>query len=124
AALGCGRRRLITQLLVESTLISIVGGAAGVAVGSWLLRALVAVAPEATPRLASVQLDGRALLFAFGAAAVCGVVFGAFPAFQASAVHGQQTLVRGRAVGFAVRSHRLRRGLMIAETALALVLLT
>ena len=124
AALGCGRRRLITQLLVESTLISIVGGAAGVAVGSWLLRALVAVAPEATPRLASVQLDGRALLFAFGAAAVCGVVFGAFPAFQASAVHGQQALVRGRAVGFAVRSHRLRRGLMIAETALALVLLT
>ena len=54
---------------------------------------------------------------------MCGVVFGAFPALQASGVGGQQALVRGRAPGFAARSHRLRRGLMVVETALALMLL-
>jgi putative ABC transport system permease protein len=124
AALGGGRARLAAQLLVESTLVSSAGGVLGVAIASGLLRALVAVAPEATPRLESVHLDGHALAFAFGAAALCGIVFGAFPAVQASAAHGQVDLVRGRSTGFSARSHRLRRALMVVETALALVLLT
>jgi putative ABC transport system permease protein len=124
AALGGGRVRLATQLLVESTLVSAVGGALGVAVAAALLRALVSMAPAGTPRLEDVRLDSAALLFAFGAAAICGVVFGALPAVQASSVGGQQALVRGRSAGFAARSHRLRRGLMMVETALALVLLT
>jgi predicted permease len=124
AALGGGRLRLASQMLVESTLVSVTGGALGVGVAAWLLRGLLAVAPEGTPRLEGVHVDGAALLFAFGAAALCGVVFGALPAFQASSVHGQQSLVRGRSAGFASRSHRLRRGLMVVETALALVLLT
>jgi putative ABC transport system permease protein len=124
AALGGGRARLITQLLVESTLISVCGGALGVAVAAGLQRALIAMAPDGTPRLGDVRLDSAALLFALAGAAVCGVVFGALPAFQASGVGGQQALVRGRAAGFAAGSHRLRRGLMVVETALALVLLT
>jgi putative ABC transport system permease protein len=124
AALGGGRLRLASQLLVESTLVSVVGGALGVVVAEGVLRALVAVAPENTPRLATVRLDATAFAFAFAAAAICGLVFGAFPALQASGVRGQHALVRGRASGFASRSHRLRRGLMIVETALALVLLT
>jgi putative ABC transport system permease protein len=124
AALGGGRVRLASQMLVESTLVSVAGGVLGVGVAAWLLRGLVAVAPEGTPRILDVRLDAAALLFALGAAALCGVVFGALPAFQASGVHGQQALVRGRSAGFASRSHRLRRGLMIVETALALVLLT
>jgi len=123
AALGGGRARLASQLLVESTLISVAGSTLGVAVAAWLLRALVAAAPEGIPRIADVRLDGPALLFALVAAALCGIVFGALPAFQASGVGGQHALVRGRAAGFAARSHRLRRGLMVAETALALVLL-
>jgi putative ABC transport system permease protein len=123
AALGSGRRRLIAQLLVESTLLSMIGGACGVAAAWWLLRALVAVAPVATPRLASVALDGSALLFAFAASTICGLVFGAFPALLASGIHGQHALIRGRAAGFAAGSHRLRRGLMVAETALAVILL-
>jgi len=93
-------------------------------VAAWLLRALVAVAPDGIPRIADVRLDGATLLFALVAAAVCGIAFGALPAFQASGVRGQHALVRGRATGFAARSHRLRRGLMVVETALALVLLT
>ena len=124
AALGGSRRRLVSQMLVESTFVSIAGGALGVGAGAWLLRALVAVAPEGTPRIADVRLDAAALAFAFAAAAICGLVFGALPAFQASGEAGQQVLVRGRAAGFASRSHRLRRGLMVVETALALVLLT
>jgi len=123
AALGGGRARLASQLLVESTLISVAGGALGVAVAAWLLRALVAAAPEGIPRIADVRLDGPTLLFALIAAALCGIVFGALPAFQASGVGGQHALVRGRAAGFAARSHRLRRGLMVVETALALMLL-
>ena len=124
AALGGGRARIAAQLLVESTLVSVCGGTLGVAVAAGLLRLLVAMAPDGTPRLADVRLDGAALLFAFGAAAVCGIVFGALPAFQASGAGGQHALVRGRATGFAARSHRLRRGLIAVETALALMLLT
>jgi predicted permease len=123
AALGGGRLRLANQLLVDSTLISLAGGALGVAVAAWLLRVLVAMAPDGTPRITDVHLDGTAMLFALCASAVCGIVFGALPAFQASGVGGQHALVRGRATGFAARSHRLRRGLMVVETALALVLL-
>lgn len=123
AALGGGRRRLVTQLLVESTIVSFVGGALGVAAAWWLLRALIAVAPEGTPRIESVALDSTAMLFALTASIVCGLVFGAFPALLASGVRGQHALIRGRAAGFAAGSHRLRRGLMIAETALALMLL-
>src|SRR5204863_4445095 len=83
----------------------------------------VAAAPEGTPRIADVRIDGAAMLFAFAAAAVCGIVFGAFPAFQAAGIHGQQALIRGRAMGFAARSHHVRRALIVVETALAIVLL-
>jgi len=123
AALGGGRRRLVSQLLVESTFVSLLGGGLGVAVASWLLRALIAVAPEGTPRLTSVTIDSTALVFALIASTVCGLVFGAFPALLASGVQGQHALIRGRAAGFAAGSHRLRRSLMVAETALALILL-
>ena len=123
AALGGGRRRLVSQLLVESTFVSLLGGGLGVAVASWLLRALIAVAPEGTPRLTSVAIDSTALVFALVASTICGLVFGAFPALLASGVQGQHALIRGRASGFAAGSHRLRRGLMVAETALALILL-
>jgi putative ABC transport system permease protein len=123
AALGGGRLRLMRQLLVDSTLISAAGGLLGVLCAMWLLQLLVAAAPEGTPRIAHVSIDGAAVLFASAAAAVCGLVFGAFPAFQAAGVQGQQALVRGRATGFAARSHHVRRGLIVVETALAIVLL-
>jgi putative ABC transport system permease protein len=124
AALGGSRMRLAGQLIVESTVVSAAGCLLGIAIASGLLRALIAVAPENTPRLAEVRLDMPALLFAVAAAAIAGTVFGAFPAFHAAGVHGQQALIRGRAAGFSGRSHRLRRGLIAVETSLALLLLT
>jgi predicted permease len=124
AALGGGRLRLVRQLLAESGLLSIVGCAAGIVVARWLLRVLVAVAPEATPRLETVRIDGAALLFAVGGAVLCGIGFGLFPALQGSGVIAQHVLVRARRNGFTSRSRRVRRGLVVVETALALVLLT
>jgi len=123
SALGGGRARLLTQLLVESTLLSAAGGALGVLLGLGLLKVLVAVAPEGTPRLDEVALDRTALLFAMAAAAACGVIFGAFPAAQASSVTGQQLVIRTRSTGASAQAHRLRRGLLVVEVALALVLL-
>ena len=104
--------------------MSSVGGVLGVLLAAWLLRLLVAVAPEGTPRLDEVQLDRAAALFALAATTVCGMVFGAWPALQASRTGGQQVIVRGRAAGATAGSHRLRRGLMVVEVAVALVLLT
>jgi putative ABC transport system permease protein len=123
AALGGGRIRLATQLLVESTVLSIAGGALGVLLASGLLRALIAAAPDGTPRLDEVTLDGAAVAFAALAAVVCGIVFGSVPAFQASSVDGQQVVIRTRSAGASAASHRLRRGLLAVEVALALVLL-
>ena len=123
SALGGRRSRLLMQLLVESTLLSAAGGALGVLMAAGLLKVLVAVAPEGTPRLDEVALDRAALLFAVAAAAACGVLFGAFPAAQASGVTGQQLVIRTRSAGASAQAHRLRRGLLVVEVALALVLL-
>jgi putative ABC transport system permease protein len=122
-ALGGGRWRLVSQLLVESTLLSAVGAALGTAFAFGLVALLVAVAPAGTPRLAEVGLDGSALLFALAAAAACGLLFGAFPALQAARANGPGALVRQRGAGASSPSHRLRRGLMVIEVAMALVLL-
>jgi putative ABC transport system permease protein len=124
AALGGKRLRLAMQLLIESTLLSAAGGAFGVLLASLLLKVLIAVAPEGTPRLDEVSLDGPALLFSIAAVTICGLLFGAFPAAQASRVSGQQLVIRTRGAGASAGSHRLRRGLLVAEVALALILLT
>ena len=123
SALGGGRLRLATQLLVESTLLSALGGAMGIGLAYWLLGLLVAFAPGGTPRLDEVFLDGRALLFAIAAASACGILFGGFPAAQGSAVNGQQALLRARGASGSARASALRRVLLAVEVALALILL-
>ena len=96
----------------------------GVALAFGLLRLLIAVAPEGTPRLDEVSIDGLALLFATAAAVGCGLLFGAFPAVHVSRANAQQALVRARTTGSSAASHRIRRVLLVAELAMALVLLT
>jgi len=122
-ALGGRRSRIAAQVLVESLLLSFSGGTLGVIVAAVLLRALIAAAPPDTPRLDEVGLDRAALVFAALAATACGLLFGLLPAMQASSVSGQQLVIRTRAAGSSASSHRLRRTLLAAETALALVLL-
>jgi putative ABC transport system permease protein len=121
-ALGGTRWRLVRQLLVESTLLAMAGGALGVFVAFWLLELLIALAPPDVPRIHEVSLDRVALVFAFGAAASCGLVFGAFPAFQASGAGRLHLLARASRMS-TVTPHRTRRALMTVEVALALVLL-
>lgn len=124
SALGGGRLRLMRQLIVESLLLAMAGGVLAVAFGAVMLKALLALAPEGLPRLDEVALDGTALLFAFGAVLLAGVVFGTLPAVQASRRGGQEALVRSSRNAASAASMRVRRSLIVAETALALILLT
>ena len=121
-ALGGTRWRLVRQMLVESTLLSIAGGILGVTVAFWLLNLLIALAPADVPRIHEVSLDGRSFLFALLSAAACGLVFGSFPALQASAAGRLHLLARASRTSSAT-PHRTRRALMAVEVALALVLL-
>ncbi len=124
SALGGGRLRLMRQLLIESGVLSLAGGGLGLLVAAWLVKVFVGLAPEGIPRIDEVRLDRAVLLFAFAASALCGIVFGLFPAFQASSVDGQHLLVRSSRAGSTASTQTLRRALMVAEVALALVLLT
>jgi putative ABC transport system permease protein len=124
SALGCGRFRLIRQLLVESLVLSLAGAVLGLAAGWGLLAGLLALAPEDTPRLAEVGLDASAVLFALGAAMISGLFFGLLPALSSSGVHGSQLLVRSMRAGTSSATARVRRVLIAVEVALALVLLT
>jgi putative ABC transport system permease protein len=123
-ALGGSRWRLVRQLLAESALLSVAGGALGVALAYWLTKVLVSLAPANVPRVDDVGLNGLSLLFALGAAIACGLLFGAFPALHASGARGQHLLARASRTSAAVSPHRTRRVLMVVEVALALVLLT
>ncbi|HSQ04216.1 MAG TPA: FtsX-like permease family protein, partial [Burkholderiales bacterium] len=122
AALGAGRMRLIRQLLTESLLLAILGGALGMMVAKFGVNTLVMLSPPQLPRLSAIQVDGTALAFGFVITALIGVAVGLIPAFQAT---------RGDLhIGLRQNSQRtagghqwMRRTLVVAEVALALVLL-
>jgi putative ABC transport system permease protein len=81
-ALGASRARLLGQSVVESTLLALAGGAFGVVLAYWGLRALLAAAPIDLPRLNEVHIDARVLLFALAISLVTGLIFGALPAWR------------------------------------------
>jgi putative ABC transport system permease protein len=111
AALGAGRWRLAGQLLTESLLLSVIGGAAGVLLGWRGISVLAALAPKELPRLGEVRMDTTVLLFGVGVSVFTGLLFGILPALRASRL-GTGTRTRGG----------LRSVLVIAEVALAFVL--
>jgi len=123
-ALGAGRARVIQQLLVESLLLGLLGGAAGALLAHWGLDALLALAPESLPRRQAIALDGTAFLFLFGLSVVSGLVFGVLPALQVSRLDAHGGLVpagsSGTVPGF---GRRLGASLVAAEVALSVVLL-
>ena len=122
-ALGGSRRRLVRQLLTESLMLALVGGAAGVTIAHFGIRFLVSAGPQGLPRLTEASLDAGVLAFATGITAICGILFGLAPALRATRVDLQTELREGgRGSGGAIRD-RVRAALIVTEIAVALVLL-
>ena len=127
-AIGAGRRRIIRQLLAESLLLSLAGGAVGLALGMAGIRGLLAMNPGNIPRIGPhgslVGMDWRVLGFTLAVALVTGLLFGLFPALEASRTDLNSSLKEssGRS-GTGARSNRTRSLLVTAEISLALILL-
>jgi len=122
AALGAGQGRLIGQLLTEILLLSLVGGAVGMGVAFLGVRALVLLSPPGLPRVGAIGVDGAAFAFALGLTSLVALVCGLVPALQAARSDPHAAMQQGtrRTVG---RRHGARGILVVAEVALALILL-
>lgn len=121
-ALGAGRLRLVRQILAESVLLALAGGGLGVLLARTGVVALVSLAPAGLPRVEAVRLDGGVFILALAVVVLLGLVVGLIPAFQAARVDpvwgwhsGNRTISN--------RHHTIRRGLVVAEVALAMILL-
>ncbi len=125
AALGATRGRLLLQLLGESLALSALGGLFGIGLALWGTEALLALAPDKLPRTDEIRLDGLVLAFSVLVTAVTGAIFGLIPAWGASRVDVQEALrASGRTSSAGRHPRRVRRALVVAETALALILVT
>jgi len=128
SALGAGRARIVRQLLTESVLLSLAGGILGVALGFVGVRALLAVSPAGLPRIgedgSAISMDWRVLGFTLAVSLLTGILFGLFPALNASRSDLNSTLKEsGSRSGTGFREGKLRSLLVISEVSLALVLL-
>lgn len=124
SALGAGRSTIFSQLLTESLLLAIIGGALGVAVGYGLLQGLIAVMPEGIlPAEADLRLNIPVLLFTLGSTTLAGLLAGSAPAWIASRTDPGETLKEGARTGTSAGKQRIRRVLVVGEFSLALALL-
>ncbi|HEU5239802.1 MAG TPA: ABC transporter permease, partial [Pyrinomonadaceae bacterium] len=123
-ALGAGRWRIIRQLLTESILISLAGGALGVFIAWWGTNLLIALKPENLPRLKEINVDLRVFGFTLGVSILTGLIFGLLPALTASrAAAGEGLKEGGRTATTGRAQQRVRSAFVAAELAVALVLL-
>ena len=122
-SLGAGRRRLFQQLLTESLLLSLIGGAAGVFVGWGGLRIFLAMASDRFPRMDEVAIDGNVLLFTLAVSLLTGILFGLAPAWRATRLNLVTMLKEGGRQSTSGSRHRSSRILAVCEVALAFVLL-
>jgi len=123
AALGASRGQVVRQLLTESLLLSVLGGAFGVLLGAWGLKLFVAAASGQIPRLENVTLDVGALFFTLGVSLVTGLVFGLAPAFQFSRPNVNDVLKDTSRGSSSLHTGRMRNMLIVSEIALSLILL-
>jgi predicted permease len=124
AALGASRGRLLRQLLAESALLAITGGALGVLLAQGGIDLLLAAGPRSLPRLEGLGLDGRVLAFTAALSLLTGLIFGVVPALQGSRVVGEALREGGRGGTDGLARNRLRALLVVTEVALALMLAT
>jgi predicted permease len=122
SALGAGQSRVIRQLLTESILIGLAGGALGLLLAGWGTQAALRALPETLPRAQDVALDARVLLFTLVVSILAGAVFGLAPALKTSRPNLQQSLKEGGRGGSGAH-HRAQGVFVVIEMAMALVLL-
>jgi predicted permease len=122
SVLGATRRRVIRQLLTESLLLSVAGGALGVVFAWWGTQAALDALPQALPRANDVRLDTRVLLFTLAVSLVAGVLFGLAPALKTASRDQNETLKEGGR-GSSGGRHRAQAVFVVSELALAVVLL-
>jgi predicted permease len=121
AALGAGRWRIARQLLTESVMLGVLGGVLGAGLAVVAVRALASAGAGELPRAAAIGIDGPVLAFTFGVSVLCGLLFGLAPTLRGSA--NLETTLRAGARGSVGRpGQRLRGALVVAEVALAVVL--
>jgi predicted permease len=122
-AIGAGRSRLVRQLLTESLLLALAGGAAGVFLATAGVEFLRGLGPQSLPRLEEVNVSGTVLAFTFFISIFTGILFGLGPALKASRRDLAQGLREGGAAGDARSKHRVHNALVVAEVALSVVVL-
>jgi predicted permease len=121
-ALGASRGRMIRQILTESVLLGLAGGALGLVLAAWGTQAAMKVLPDALPRTEEIRLDSRVLLFTLAASMLAGILFGLIPALKTSGKGVAETLKEGGR-GLSGARHRTQGAIVAVEMALALVLL-
>jgi putative ABC transport system permease protein len=122
AALGAGRARLARQLITESLTLAVAGGLAGLLITMWGIDLLPSALEARLPRADGIRIDGTVLAFSIGATLLTGLFFGLAPAMQ-TAGRSDSLKEGGRGVAGGARGRRLRRAIVVAETALAVVVL-
>jgi putative ABC transport system permease protein len=122
-ALGAGRSRLIAEWLLESVVLGLIGGAIGTGIAYGAVRLLKAIGPDTLPRLQEITIDARVLAFALLVSILSGILFGLIPAFKYAGRRLSGMLVGARGASESRERLRARNGLVVAQVALALVLL-
>jgi predicted permease len=123
AAIGASGSRVIRQVLTESVLLSVIGGALGILLAAWGTSAALKFLPDALPNVVQVNLDYRVLLFALCVSLITGILFGLVPAWKTSRPNLQATLKEGGR-GLIESRHRTQGAFIVSEIALALILLS
>lgn len=123
-AIGASRGEITRQVLLESLMLAFLGGGAGIMLASLLLQGMVRLVPLDIPRLNQVSVNGEVLAFAVAISMLTGLLFGVLPAWQMSQVEPLSALREGsRSMSSGRARHRLHSGLVIAQTAIGLILL-
>jgi putative ABC transport system permease protein len=121
-ALGAGRFQLVRPLLIESVLVSLVGGVAGLILAIWLTDLFIAISPTALSHPQDIKIDGTVLGFTFLLAVVTGILFGLIPGLQSSAINLVSELKEAPGISRSSRAVRLRSILVVSQVALAVTL--